>query len=168
MSDKPISYQWDGEAMQPVGAAQSRLCDEIFVVGQRYTLIEQKQRSRATHDHYFACVAEAWQNMPDQYALHFPSDEHLRKHALVRCGYADALVVACQSAKDARKFARECKQKDIFAVVDLNGDTVTMWTAHSQSKKAMGKQKFAESKTKVLDWLAQTFGYDASDLGKAA
>lgn len=162
-----FAFQWDGEAMRPAGPAQAKRCDQVFVIGQRYTLTEHQVRSGASHNHYFACVHDAWQNLPDQHALHFPSPEHLRKYALVRCGYAHAMVVPCRSAKDARAFAIECRKKDLFTVVDIDGETVTMWTAHSQSMRAMGKQTFSESKNKVLDWLGATFGYAPQDLGQA-
>ena len=138
------------------------------MVGEVYRMAPIEERSKPSHDHFFACVQEAWLNLPDAAALQFPSADHLRKHGLVRCGYADKMTVACKDRKEARAFAIECGKKGPFSVVDLDETVVTLWTAHSQSYRFMGKQAFQKSKDDVLDWLSEHIGVSVDDLRRNA
>jgi len=81
----PVLFSWDGEAMQPLGERMAKLCDEQFVIGMRYRLVEYEDRSSKSHNHYFASLAEAWNNLPEDMAERFPSPEHLRKYSCQDC-----------------------------------------------------------------------------------
>ena len=78
------------------------------------------------------------------------------------------MTVVCENKEAARKFTIECRKQEVFAVVDVEDNVVSMWTPESQSYKAMGKERFNKSKSDVLDWIAKVIGADPADLGKAA
>ena len=46
-----------------------------------------EHRSKASHDHFFAIINEAWKNLPEDMGDDFPSPEHLRKWALIKSGF---------------------------------------------------------------------------------
>ena len=163
----PIPFKWTGEAMQPVGHF-AKACDLRFVVGETYTLEEIQERSSASHRHYFACVEEAWQTLPEGTIGQFPNSTVLRKHALIACGYADERSIVCSSKAEAQRFAAWCRPRDSYAIITVSHCVVKEFTAQSQQKKAMGAKVFQESKDRVLAWIANLAGIDASELGKAA
>jgi hypothetical protein len=171
MTAAPILFSWTGEAMVPHPRFQ-RECDASFVVGERYRLAVQEHRSQANHNHYFAAINEAWMNLPELVAERFPTVEHLRKYALIKAGYRDERSIVCNSKAEAQRIAAFIKPMDEFAVVTTHEAVVTVWTAKSQSKAAMGKQVFQESKNKVLDVLAEMIGIQPETLtrnvGRAA
>ena len=53
---------------------------------------------------------------------------------------------------------------DDFAVVETDGLVVTVYTAKSQSMRAMGKKTFQESKDAVLRVIAELIGTDPTTL----
>lgn len=163
MTTAPILFEWTGEAMVPHARFQ-RDCDASFVVGEVYRLAVQEHRSQASHSHYFAAIHEAWMNLPEHLAEWFPTAEHLRKHALIKAGYRDERSIVCNSKAEAQRIAAFIKPMDEFAVVTTHEAVVTVWTAKSQSKAAMGKQVFQESKNKVLDVLAEMIGVQPETL----
>jgi hypothetical protein len=52
-----------------------------------------------------------------------------------------------------------------YSVVQLRGPVVTRWTPASQSLRAMGGDRFKESKEAVLNWVAQLLEVPAESLG---
>jgi hypothetical protein len=153
MKPRPVRFQWNGEAMLPEPRFAT-LCDRQFVVGEFYTLIPHEQRSRASHKHFFAVVAEVWSNLPDRLALRFPTSEHLRKWALIRCGYADKKEIVLASDTDAERVGTFMRTLDTYAVITLSGPVITVYTAQSQAESAMGGKLFQEAKRDVLEFLA--------------
>lgn len=153
----PILYQWDGEAMRPLRRF-AKACDQQFGVGEVVPLVVQEARSRATHSHYFACIQDAWDNLPEEMADNFASPEHLRKWALIRAGYRDERTHPCASKAEAMRFRAFIRPMDEFAVVLVREAVVVVYTAQSQSMKAMGRKTFAESKQAVLGVLADMIG----------
>jgi len=170
MSDvpQPVQMIWDGECFSPANAHWARKADEQFVVGERYAIVEHHERSSASHAHFFATLHDLWLSLPEHLAPQFPTAEHLRKHALVACGYADKRSIVCASAAEARRVAAFVAPADTFAIVKVDAATVTIWTAQSQSHRAMGKRAFGESKQKVLEWCADLIGVDPETLSRAA
>jgi hypothetical protein len=57
---------------------------------------------------------------------------------------------------------------DDFAIVTATGATVTVWTAKSQSVKAMGGKDFQVSKQAVLDVIADLIGVSPETLSREA
>lgn len=167
MQIKPVIFMWDGEAMQPEHRF-APLCDRQYVVGERYTLIPHEERSDASHRQYFAEVNEVWKNLPDELAQRFPTPEHLRKWCLIRCGYADSRSVVCASDTEAERIAAFLRPMDAYAVIVPNGPVVTVYTAQSQAKAAMNKQKFQQSKHDVLEFLAELIRINRETLAQEA
>lgn len=160
-----VAFRWDGEAMRPLSP---RLADKEYVVGQVYRLEHREERSSASHAHYFACINEAWQSLPEWLARRFPTPEHLRKYALIRAGYRDERSIVCSSKAEAQRLASFIRPMDDFAAVSTNGPVVVVWTAKSQSTKAMGRKEFQASKDAVLGVLAEMIGTTADSLKRAA
>lgn len=146
----PITFTWDGESMVPLARSQ-QLCDKQFVVGEAYPLIVHEARSTNSHNHYFASLTEAWHQLPEDAAERFPTVDHLRKYALIKAGYRDERSIACSSKAEAQRMAAFIKPLDEFSIVVPTDALVTVYTAKSQSMRAMGKKDFQESKDKVLD-----------------
>jgi hypothetical protein len=159
----PVIFTWDGEAMVPLPRLAS-VCDRQFVVGETYPLTVQEDRSGVSHRHYFATIAEAWRNLPEHYAERFPTSEHLRKWALCKTGYADERSIVCASKAEAQRIGAFIKPMDDFAVVVVSEATVKVYTAKSQSTRAMGKKAFQDSKTAVLDLLASMVGVTPAEM----
>ena len=164
----PVRMTWDGEAFVPETQYQAKLCDRYFVVGERYQLVEHHDRSSRSHRHFFACVNEAWQNLPEDLAERFPTSEHLRKYALIRAGYRDERSIVAASKAEAQRMASFVKPMDEYAVVTVSEAVVTVYTAKSQSTRAMGKKTFQESKEAVLDVLAALIHVDRDTLERQA
>jgi hypothetical protein len=159
--------RWTGEAFDPLGRDRVA-CLNAFDVGRTYRLTEYQERSAESHNHQFAEIHEAWQNLPDHLRQQFPSPDHLRKHALIRGGYCNSREHVCGSRAEALKLAAFLRPLDEYAIVTVNGPVVTLLTAHSQSKRAMGKARFQASKDACLRFCAELLGTDAQSLSEAA
>ena len=164
---KPVIFTWSGDAMEPQQRFR-RLCDRQYVIGEHYALVPQEDRSASSHRHYFASLHDAWLNLPEDQAERFPTSEHLRKYALIRAGYYDERSIVCASKAEAQRIAAFVKPMDEYAVVIAREATVRVFTAKSQSLKAMGRKAFQNSKQKVLDIVADMIGVDAARLQQQA
>ena len=151
---------------------QPRIADRMYVVGEQYRLAPLEERSRASHNGFFAAITEAWSNLPEDLAERFPSPDHLRRWALIKSGFRDERSFVCASKAEALRLSVFVKPIDDFAVVLVHESTVTVYTAQSQSMRAMGKERFQASKDAVLDVVAGMIGHDAKTLsdntGRAA
>lgn len=156
-----IIYEWDGMAMVPMPRFQ-KLCDREFVVGEQYRMDAKEQRSIASHNHFFATVAEYWQNLPETIADQWATPEHLRKWALIKCGYFNQTSHVANSKAEALRLAAFVRPLDEFAIVVVRECEVSVFTAKSQSKKAMGAAGFQKSKEAVLDYLEHLVGAKAN------
>lgn len=146
----PLPFRWNGEAMAPLPRF-AKDCDKHFVVGEIYRLVEHEDRSIRSHQHFFASVNEAWKNLPDDLMEQFPTPDHLRKYALIKAGFADSRQLVAASKAEARRIASFVRPCDEYAVVAVHEAVVTIWTARSQSMKAMGARDFQASKDAVLN-----------------
>ena len=141
-----------------------RVASREYVVGQLYNLEHRENRSSASHAHYFAALHTAWENLPDALAERFPTPEALRKYSLIHTGYRDERTIVCASAAEARRVAAFIKPMDDFAAVSVTGAALVVWTARSQSMRAMGKTVFQKSKDDVLSFCASLIGTTPSQL----
>jgi len=158
MTTAPILFIWTGEAFWPLGNAMRKVCDEHYVIGAKYRLVEHQDRSTKSHNHYFASLSEAWKNLPELMSERLPSPEHLRKYALIKIGLYDSRSILASSKAQARELARFIQPMDEFSLVTTAENTVTIYTAKSQSTKAMSRADFAKSKQDVLDFVASLIG----------
>lgn len=166
MTSLPLMAQWTGEAFEPLPRFRKQ-CDVDFVVGERYVLATVEERSAASHRAYFATVNEAWANLPEGMGEQFPTADHLRKFALIKCGFADERNIVCSSIAEALRLSAFIKPMDAYAVVQSRGAVVTVWTAKSQSMRAMGKEDFIRSQTAVREFIASMIGVSTDDLASA-
>ncbi|HLO78161.1 MAG TPA: hypothetical protein VK196_17030 [Magnetospirillum sp.] len=127
-----------------------------------------EHRSKASHDHFFACVNEAWKNLPEGLADDFPSPEHLRKWALIKAGFCSETRVVCANNHEAMTLATKAKAMDRYSLVAIDGKAVTIWTADSQRRDAMGREQFQEAKDRALHIISELIGTDAATLRNAA
>lgn len=127
-----------------------------------------EHRSKSSHDHFFAVINEAWKNIPEDMADDFPSPEHLRKWALIKAGFCSETRVVCANNGEAMTLATKAKAMDKYSVVSIDGKAVTIWTADSQRRDAMGRQAFQEAKERALHIISNLLGIDAATLKEAA
>lgn len=127
-----------------------------------------EHRSKSSHDHFFAVVNEAWKSLPENMADDFPSPEHLRKWSLIKAGFCSETRIVCANNSEAMTLATKAKAMDKYAVVAIDGKAVTIWTADSQRKDAMGRQAFQEAKERALHVISTLLGIDAAALKEAA
>jgi hypothetical protein len=163
---RALPLRFDGEAFRPLPAF-ARLAVERYGVGEVVAMAPAEDRSSATHRHYFACVREAWVNLPELYAPQFPTEAHLRKFALIRAGYHNARSIVCASKAEARRIAAFVRPIDDYSIVTVDEMVVTHLTAKSQSNDEMNKAEFQASKAAVLGILADMIGVDPAMLAQA-
>jgi len=163
---RPVFLRWTGEAFAPANAQQARIAREAYEDGQLVAMAPFEQRSTASHNHHFAWVAEAWNSLPEGLACQpwAASPDHLRKYALIRTGFCNSMQVIAGSHAAALRVAAAFRSLDEYAVVTVDGQTVTHLTAQSQSMRAMGKNRFQESKTAVLEFIAGLIGVEPEAL----
>ena len=162
----PAIFEWTGDSFVPLARFQ-RQCDRDYVIGERYRLVEQQERSDATHRHEFAWLREAWLNLPEEIADGYPSPEHLRKAALIEAGWFDETIVDAGSNAAALRVASFVRSLDEFAVVIVRGPLVIRRTAKSQSRRAMDRKDFAASKQAIMEVVAGLLGVATADLQRA-
>lgn len=127
----------------------------------------RKQRSAETHDHYFALLQRAYDNLPENMRDDFGDVEHLRAWALVKAGFRTQRSVLCDSPDEARRVAACVRLAAPLSFLQLTGTIVTVYAAKSQSMRAMGKDEFQRSKDAVLRVLSELLGVDVSELSGA-
>lgn len=168
----PILFQWDGEAMVPASVHWSRRADAQFVVGERYRLVEESDRSTASHRHEFAFIREAWNSFPDHLYDQFPSPEHLRKYGLIAKGHCTMTQHPCVSVAEAERLEAVLRNHvNTYAIMRRRGSVVTVYEAVSQSYRAMGKAMFQQSKSDLLEFVGDLIGVAPETLatvGRAA
>lgn len=146
----------------------SRRADQLFVVGEVYPLIVHEDRSSATHNHEFAWLREAWLNLPEALTDLYPTPEHLRKRALIEAGYYDETIVDAGNNAAALRVAAVFRAREEFSLVIVRGPAVVIRTAKSQSRRAMNKKEFQESKTAIMEVIAGMIGTPLATLSREA
>jgi hypothetical protein len=165
MTPPPIPCVWDGEAFRPV-LNFLRVAREHYGEGEVIALVPREDRSAASHRHFMACVNEAWKTLPDDLAERFKSAEHLRKFSLIQTGHYDVAVYACKFQTEARRMAATLTDLDAYAVIVVDGVTVTRLTAKSQSYYAMNRKEFGKAKEDVLAYIETLLDVPAGTLAK--
>lgn len=149
----PAFLKWTGEAFVPEPGFKN-LCAAQYAVGEVYPMLPVEERSQSSHNHYFAAVAEGFNNLSEENAKRFPTSEYLRHWCLVQCGYCSETNYVMANSKEARKLAADVRRMSPYAVISIRDNTVIVWEAESQSKAAMKKDPFEQSKRDVLDLIA--------------
>lgn len=159
-----LRLRYDGDGRFFTG---SKLPDSIEA-GRTYTLEYKPRRSKKSHDHFFACIDDAWANLPEQIAHDFPSPTSLRKFALCRTGYCTIRKIICASPLEAKRTAAWLRSPEKYSIAEAFENIVTVYEPESQSIPAMGAKRFQQSKDAVLQYVSELIGADAAQLGRAA
>lgn len=163
----PIIFTWtDDEVMKPLPRFMALAIRE-FVVGEIYRLVVHEERTTATHNHEFAWLKTAWENLPEAIADQFPSPEHLRKRGLIEAGFYTEEIVDAGSNAAALRVASMVRKRSEFSLVTVRGGYVSIKDAKSQSRRAMDKKEFQASKTALMEVVAAKLGVDPEALSKA-
>lgn len=173
---RPTVFVWTGQHMVPLPRFR-RQCDEQFVVDEEYPLTILEARSRKSHNHFFACVHEAWMNLPErerqkvdpltgEVSERFVNENHLRKWALCKTGFCSHRAFPCASEVRAMELAAFLHTMDEFAIIEIEGDVVNVYEPESQSAASMGRERFQESKEAVLGLLSEMIRVKPADLQK--
>lgn len=148
------------------------VCARQFHEDEEYVLVILETRSRASHNHYFACVEEGFKNLPETIAARWQEADHLRKWTLIECGWCheqEFKFDSTRQAKDAAaQFVAFCRMHDTYVRVHVSGKTLIVRSAKSQAAKAMGKDAFEKSKKDVLDMIEHMIGVAKGTLDKEA
>jgi hypothetical protein len=175
----PVLFRWiDVDVVDDQGVVRTspamvphrrfdRVCARQYELGASYMLDVEEFASSQSRRHFFACLRSAWQNLPESIAPRYPSPEHLRKAALIKAGYRSEQFLALATREEALQVATVIKTVDEFAIAIVNGATVRVCVAQSQSSHAMNKQQFQESKIAVMDLVAGLVGVTAAELGRS-
>lgn len=162
----PVLMQWNGEAMVPATSYWAKQADEQYVVGMRYRMVQEAERSTVSHNHEFAWLQEAWNNLPDELYAQYPNSEVLRKHGLIAKGFCTMVQHVCPTKAEADRLAAILKPYDQYAIVVARGNVVTVYTAVSQSRRAMGAKQFQQSKSALMEFVGDIIGVDPETIGK--
>jgi len=155
----PFPFTWDGERMLTKDSAYWRArAAERWEVGRLYNLVEYRERSGASHNHEFAWLDDAWKNLPEGVDAMYPTPQHLRKRALIDAGYFDEEIIDVGTHDAALRVASFVRRKDDFAMVIVRDGFVFVRTAKSQSRRAMKKKEFQDSKQAVMDRVEDIIG----------
>lgn len=166
MSIPPIKFQWDGEAMKPASNFWLRMANEHFTVGEVLRMVEENEHSDKSRAHEFAWLKEAWNSLPDELYDQYPNTEVLRKHGLIAKGHCTMVQHSCPTAAEAERLAAILKPYDVYAIVRQRGPIVTVYTAVSQSKRAMSAKMFQQSKSDLMEFVGDLLGVDPETLGR--
>lgn len=159
----PMPFQWDGE-IEALRPRHPKLAGRHFVDTVYYTMAPWEDRSIATHNHQFAWLHQAWQNLPEDLADAYPTPEHLRKRALIEAGFYDEDVIDAGTKAAALRVASHFRKRDDFAWIVVRGPVVVVRTAKSQSRRYMDKDTFQKSKTAIMEIIANMIGSTPAQL----
>lgn len=145
-------FMWRDGVFVPENRLAS-YCDETFGEGEVVTFERHEDRSMASHNHYFACIQTAWDNLPNA-EERFPTPESLRQWALIRSGHCTENTIVLDTPEQAAVVAGFMGNSEGTIIVVRN-NIIKKYTAKSQSMKAMNKDEFQRSKVDVLDTIAE-------------
>lgn len=164
---RPVVFVWDGDSMIPLPRFK-RLCDQQFAVHEEYPLVILEERSQASHNHYFAALTEAWRNLAEEHAVKYPTVEHLRADCLVKAGFCQETDYVLADKKEARKLAVDLRKMNPYSIIKVSDNVVKHFEPESQSRPAMKKDRFEDSKAEVLSIAAAMARTTPAELKKNA
>ena len=162
-----FKFMWDGEILTPTPQTIAH-CKSELGAGEIITLERAEERSEASHSHYFVRLHEIWMNLPDYFGNEYPTEKHLRIKALIRTGYCYERDIVCDTGRDAALLAGFIAEHKAYDIIDVRGNVIKQFTAKSQSRKAMGKKQFEESKDAVLGFASNLIGISPEQLKENA
>lgn len=165
MSDAPpIPARFMGGAWVPLPRF-ARVVAEHYIENEIYHLVVEKTRSPKSHRQFFAIIGDVFDNLPE-HETRFLTAEHLRKHCLIKAGYADVATVLCASAAEALRWAPIIAAMDTYSIVVPRGSVVTRYTAQSIAWANMGHLDFQACKDAVFRILADLIDVEPTTLNQ--
>ena len=166
-----VMYRWTRGSWVP-WRRFTEDCDAEFAEGEDRWLEAIADRSPQSHKHYFACIAEAWANLPERLGARFRTPEALRKWCLIETGwYTAPEPVTMVNQEEALRHALDLSRRhpDDRIYVDSEDPRRLIWkTAKSQNYRAMRKADFQASKDAVLQKLGELIGVPVEELERNA
>jgi hypothetical protein len=132
--------------------------------GETVLVSIERGRSQASHNHQFAWLHDAWANLPERLMMQpwAETPETMRKHALIATGFChvSATDVGTNAAAHRMKavLLQQATAAHGYAITAVRGPVLTLWTPESQSVRAMGGERFKDSKTAILGWVSDQLG----------
>ena len=153
MKMRPVLFTWtDDGSMVPLERFRA-VCDRQFAVGAEYPLIVVEARSMKSHNHYFACIHTAWENLPEPLQKKYPTEEALRAKALVETNWCTERDHVCDTPGKAKYLAGIVRHYSEYSVIKVSGNVVKVFEPKSQAVALMSAEDFKQSKEDVLDWI---------------
>ena len=141
-----------------------------YEIGEHVIVSIERGRSMASHRHQFAWMNDAWLTLPEEHRSQpwAETAETMRKHALIATGFHQTYTLDCGGSATAQRVkmalvSAEAKSHG-YAIGQVRGPVVTIWTPKSQSIRAMGSEEFNRSKQAVLDWVADKLGVKPEEM----
>lgn len=165
----PIPYVWTGDSFRPETRRALVEARSRYGEGEVVPLDLVNPRSKASHDHFFAVVDDAWSTLPERLSARFPTPDSLRHYALCERGHCEVIHHACASHAEALRWLPrvQAMERD-GAQIAVVGSSVAVRRPLSQSMKAMGGKVFQQSKADCLDVIADLLDVTPQALGVAA
>ena len=161
MTDRAITATWNGErfVLPPISRMK---CKETLQPNEAVVLEVKRPRHLAMHRRFMAMVADYHSNLPEHLAdaPFAASPDHLRKYALIRCGFADTTTHTAKSEAEALRVEEtfQSMRGDTFALVYRQGLIVCRSVALSQAFAAMNQKSFKQSSEHIEEFLATLVG----------
>jgi hypothetical protein len=165
---RPVVFVYVGKGTMVALPRYHNLCNAQFAVDEEYALEQVQGRSRASHNQYFAAVAEGYSNLAEEYAQEFEDEDHLRYWCLCKAGFCTKTTWVLNTKEDARKMREALKKENVNTIVGVSDNVCTVYHPESQSRPAMRKERFEESKRAVLDLIASMANTTRKELEKNA
>ena len=152
----PLIYRGEGQ-FEAASPYHRKRVETLYGKGEMLEVEVVEDRSPASHRHYFARIAELWQNLPEWLANDFTNPTHLRKFALIKAGYCSKRIFHCRNTREAVETADYISDLDPYVICEIVGSrtspaaVLTVWRAESQNMRAMKRHRFQASKTEVLE-----------------
>lgn len=129
------------------------ICWRQYAVGADYPMIPVEPRNMKAHNHYFACIHTAWENLPEALQKKYPTEEALRAKALVETSWCTERDHVCDTIGKAKYLAGIIRHYSEYSVIKVSGAIVKVFEPKSQSVALMSAEDFKQSKDDVLDWI---------------
>src|SRR5437868_1474334 len=112
----PFIAVWEGDGFAPLQRFHS-VCAAALVSGEAHQVGLIHERSAKSHAAYSAELHDIWLSLPDELAAQFPTEDIMRKHALILGGFATSKQYVGASRAEALRVAALMRQDDEYSIV---------------------------------------------------
>jgi hypothetical protein len=167
MNPRPVDYVCTEDGFKPVDRMRW-LHRRQYAIGKVYKLAPFEERTHAAHGSFFKAINLSWKNLPEAEAKRFPSAEHLRKYATIRCGYSDEHIFPFDTPESAEALLPVLRDLyGEFAIIKISENVINVFTAKSLKMTgdgALNEQEFKKARRDILDYCAGLIGVTAKTL----